>query len=93
MADARRHDRRVHHTPLGDDEGGAVASAATGERTDLARALATLRPVQRQMVWLAYVQGASHAEIAEALGLKAASIRLLLFRARKQLARFLRGEG
>ena len=31
--------------------------------------------------------------IAEALGLKAGSIRLLLFRARKQLAGFLRSEG
>jgi RNA polymerase sigma-70 factor (ECF subfamily) len=55
--------------------------------------MARLKPAQRKMVWLAYVQGASHAEIAEALGLKAASIRLLLFRARKQLARFLRSDG
>jgi DNA-directed RNA polymerase specialized sigma24 family protein len=38
------------------------------------------------------VQGASHAEIAEVLGLKSGSIRLLLFRARKQLAGFLRSE-
>ena len=77
----------------GNDEGGATASTAGPARTDLARAMARLKPAQRKMVWLAYVQGASHAEIAEALGLKAASIRLLLFRARKQLARFLRSDG
>ena len=92
MADARRHDRRVHHQPLGEDEGGATAATAGPASTDLARAMAKLRPEQRKMVWLAYVQGSSHAEIAEALGLKAASIRLLLFRARKQLARFLRSD-
>ena len=92
MADARRHDRRVRHTPLGADEGGATMDRTSAERTDLARAMAKLRPAQRKMVWLAYVQGASHAEIAEALGLKAASIRLLLFRARKQLAGFLRSD-
>ena len=97
-ADVKRHDRRVRHTPLpDDDEAGAlpadaVAAAHAGDRTDLARAMAQLRPAQRSMVWLAYVQGASHAEIAEALGLKSGSIRLLLFRARKQLARILRSE-
>ena len=92
MADARRHDRRVRHTPLGADEGGATMDRTSAERTDLARAMAKLRPTQRKMVWLAYVQGASHAEIAEALGLKAASIRLLLFRTRKQLAQLLRSD-
>jgi len=92
MADARRHDRRVRHT-LFDEEVGAVSTTpSAGESADLERAMARLRPAQRKMVWLAYVQGASHAEIAETLGLRSASIRLLLFRARKQLASFLRGE-
>jgi RNA polymerase sigma-70 factor (ECF subfamily) len=95
--DARRHRRRVHHTPLPDEEGGglpgrASATASAGDRTDLARAMAQLRPIQRKMVWLAYVQGSSHAEIAEVLGLKASSIKLLLFRARRKLATFLRSE-
>jgi len=34
-----------------------------------------------QLLWLAYAQGSSHREIAQALGLKTASIKLLLFRA------------
>ena len=93
--DLGRHQRRVRHTPLPeDDESGCLADESSvaeraGDRTDLARAMAQLKPDQRSMLWLAYVQGASHAEIAEVLGLKAASIKLLLFRARKRLARIL----
>lgn len=93
-ADAGRHHRRVRHVPLPEDDSGGLPSkdaAASGDRTDLARAMAHLRPAQRSMLWLAYVQGASHAEIAAVLGLKTGSIKLLLFRARKQLAKILRG--
>jgi len=59
-------------------------------RRDLGRALERLKPHERQMLWLAYVLGSSHKEIAEVLGLKAQSIRLLLFRARRKLADLLR---
>ena len=58
-------------------------------RTDLQRAMKQLEPVQREILWLAYAQGASHQEIAEILGLRAISIRTLLFRARKKLAAIL----
>lgn len=96
--DSRRRDRRAHFTPLPEDEegGGIPVDAAlaerAGDRTDLGRALSQLRPEQREMIWLAYAQGSSHAEIAETLGLKTGSIKLLLFRARKKLARLLRNE-
>lgn len=63
----------------------------TERRTDLSRAMAHLKPRERQMLWLAYAQGESHKDIAEQMGLKAASIRLLLFRARRKLAAVLRG--
>jgi RNA polymerase sigma-70 factor (ECF subfamily) len=59
-------------------------------RQDVGRALARLKPRERALLWLAYVLGSSHKEIAEALGLKAPSIRLLLFRARRKLADLLR---
>jgi len=59
-------------------------------RTDLTRAMERLKPRQREMLWLAYGQGASHNEIAQILGLKSASIKLLLFRARRKLAALLR---
>jgi RNA polymerase sigma-70 factor (ECF subfamily) len=58
-------------------------------RTDLARAMKRLEPVQREMLWLAYAQGSSHEEIAEILGVRAISVRTLLLRARRKLAAFL----
>lgn len=60
-------------------------------RTDLTRALARLTAREREMLWLAYAQGSTHRDIAGTLGVKAESVRLLLFRARHKLARFLRG--
>jgi RNA polymerase sigma-70 factor (ECF subfamily) len=52
-------------------------------------ALAKMKPRERQLLWLAYAEGATHQEIAAMTGLKSASIRLLLFRARRKLARLL----
>jgi len=68
------------------------ADAADGavRRLDLARSMARLKPRERDLLWLAYAQGSSHKEIADTLGLKTASVKLLLFRARRRLARFLR---
>lgn len=62
-------------------------------RTDLARAMKKLEPVQRELLWLAYAEGASHEEIAEVLGLRAISVRTLLLRARRKLAGILTGGG
>ena len=61
-------------------------------RTDLGRAMAKLKPREREMLWLAYAQGSSHEEIAESLGLRRASIKMLLFRARRRLAALLTGQ-
>ncbi|HEX2452139.1 MAG TPA: RNA polymerase sigma factor [Vicinamibacterales bacterium] len=61
----------------------------TQRRADLSRAMAHLRPRDRAMLWLAYAQGASHREIADSVGVKAASVKLLLFRARRKLAALL----
>ena len=64
-------------------------SRASDTRTDLRRAMARLRPRDRAMLWLAYGQGQAHTEIAQAIGVKPASIKLLLFRARRRLAALL----
>ena len=61
----------------------------TQQRSDLARAMAKLSQRERELVWLAYGQGSTHQEIAGALGLKTGSIKPLLFRARRKLARML----
>jgi RNA polymerase sigma-70 factor (ECF subfamily) len=60
------------------------------QRSDLGRALGGLKPRERELLWLAYAEGASHKEIAEVLGLRAGSVRLLLFRARQKLLKLLR---
>jgi RNA polymerase sigma-70 factor (ECF subfamily) len=62
-------------------------------RMDVDRALGELGPRDRALLWLAYVEGANHGEIAAALGLSALSVRVLLFRARGRLARSLRRYG
>jgi RNA polymerase sigma-70 factor, ECF subfamily len=75
-----------------DPQSADVAGGAV-RRLDLARSLARLKPRERDLLWLAYAQGSSHKEIADALGLKTASIKLLLFRARRRLAGLLREGG
>ncbi len=49
-----------------------------------------LEPRQRALLWLAYVEGYRHREIAQILELKEGSIRVLLSRARGKLAGLLR---
>jgi RNA polymerase sigma-70 factor (ECF subfamily) len=65
-------------------------SAASDAQVMLGPALAQMRPRERQLLWLAYAENYTHNEIAEITGLKSASIRLLLFRARRKVARLLR---
>lgn len=75
------------------DDAALRVDARVAERfemsTDLARAMAQLKPMQREMLWLAYALGSSHAEIAEMLGLKSGSVKILLLRARRRLATLL----
>jgi len=100
VRDLRRRPR-VAESPLADGIGDGEhadpqsADAADGavRRLDLARSMARLKPRERELLWLAYAQGSSHKEIAETLGLKSASIKLLLFRARRRLAGLLREGG
>jgi RNA polymerase sigma-70 factor (ECF subfamily) len=62
---------------------------ACDSKAMLGPALKAMRPRERQLLWLAYAEGYSHREIAEITGLASASIRLLLFRARRKIARLL----
>lgn len=90
--DNRRRQRTAPSVPLHeeDDLQALQTDPRTAERvarrTDLARAMARLKPRERAMLWLAYAHGSSHREIAEALGVTAGSVKLLLFRARRKLA-------
>jgi RNA polymerase sigma-70 factor, ECF subfamily len=56
------------------------------------QAFERMKPRERQLLWLAYVEGSNHDEIADCTGLRAGSVRLLLFRARHKLAKLI-GKG
>ncbi len=62
-------------------------------KSDVGGAMNELEPRDRQMLWLAYVEGASHREIAATMGLRTGSIKSMLFRARSRLAAELRRRG
>jgi RNA polymerase sigma-70 factor, ECF subfamily len=96
---ARDHWRRTPRTEKVNVEVTEALPAhdRTAERvqqsSDLGRALGRLKPRERELLWLAYVEGSSHDEIAEVCGLRSKSVRLLLFRARRKLADVLRSGG
>lgn len=77
--------------PAPESLAGADPGPAAERAADLARALKSLKPRERAMLWLAYAEGASHHEIAAALGLRPSSLKALLFRARRKLASLLAG--
>lgn len=91
--DARRRNLiRAPFSLAGDDIERVPSSDQAGNterRADFTRAMSHLRPRERAMLWLAYAEGASHREIAEMLGLSPASLKPLLFRARRRLAELL----
>jgi len=72
----------------------AERGALTDEdaRLDVRAAMRHLKSRERELLWLAYVEGMSHAEIAAATGLGVMSIRILLYRARQKASAFLRPE-
>lgn len=55
--------------------------------TGVERAFQRLTVRERALLWLAYVEEATHAEIAAALGCGEKSVRVLLFRARRKMER------
>ncbi len=69
-----------------EDWDAASAGVEPGARIDLERALRTLRPKERELLYLAHVEALDHRAIAELVGARPASVRVLLFRARRRLA-------
>ena len=93
----RDHWRRPRSSSIDELPEQVFAATDLGTHSDsvamLAPAMAQMRPRDRQLLWLAYAEGYSHHEIAQITGLASASIRLLLFRARRKMARLLRSGG
>jgi RNA polymerase sigma-70 factor (ECF subfamily) len=80
--------------PLSEEAAGAARHGEDAAlKRDMARTFRDLKPQERMLLWLAHVEGSEHREIAAALGLKAASVPVLLFRARRKLAGLLRKKG
>ncbi len=84
MRDRFRWSRRWGFTVLPELIGRAPESRYLDE-IDAHRALATLKPRQRALLWLAYVEGMTHDEIAATVGVGSKSVRVLLSRARKEI--------
>jgi RNA polymerase sigma-70 factor (ECF subfamily) len=59
----------------------------------VSREFAALKSRDRALLWLAYVEGENHQEIADALGLSRGSIKVLLSRARSRLRNLLTAKG
>jgi RNA polymerase sigma-70 factor (ECF subfamily) len=59
---------------------------------DMSEAFRIFKPQQRSLLWLAYVEGFDHREIAAAAGVRESGVKVLLFRARKALADLLEGK-
>lgn len=64
-----------------------------GLRMDLEHLFSRLKLQERQLIWLAHVEGNDHFAIASALGLSAGSVKVLLHRARQKFAAYLRAGG
>lgn len=83
--------RRRKEEPLPEDASEIATPAPHPERKmQVRQAFRHLKPRDRQLLWLAYVEGSNHKEIADCTGLSPGSIRLLLFRARRRLADLIR---
>ena len=95
LNDHWRHQKREHtwitDTPFEEATTPAQASATDGFfGADMAQVFERLKPQERSLLWLAYVEGYDHKEIAAVLDLKEKSVRVLLFRARQNLAELLK---
>jgi RNA polymerase sigma-70 factor, ECF subfamily len=92
LADHWRRAKRERRWSLANWLGGEPSASARmdGDAMDV---FAQLKPQEQSLLWLAYVEGFDHREIASALHLREKSIRVLLFRARRRLATMLRKQG
>jgi RNA polymerase sigma-70 factor (ECF subfamily) len=66
--------------------------ARVDEQLEIRNALDQLKPAERDLLWLAYVEGLSHREIGAISGYGENSVRPMLHRAKHRLLRFLKGE-
>ena len=88
--ETKREQARIELTEV---VGSASTEARDVLRHDMMKTFAELKPRERALLWLAHVEEANHDDIGEALGVKAGSVKVLLFRARKHLGERLTKKG
>ncbi len=88
----RDHYRARKGAPLDEALSRAKPAEDLAQREDMQRIMKELKPRERELLWLAYVEQFSHREIASMIGAKAESIRSMLARARQSLAGLLRAQ-
>jgi RNA polymerase sigma-70 factor, ECF subfamily len=92
LVDHWRRVKRERSWSLRNFLGGEPVTHPRGD-SDALRFFRRLKPQEQLLLWLAYVEGFEHREIAAAMGLREKSVRVLLFRARKKLAHTLECAG
>ena len=78
---------RDREQPLDAEPATVVENSADND--EMVASFAKLNEHDRVLLWLAYVEGHSHAEIAAAVGVRKGSVKMLLSRARGRLRQFL----
>ena len=71
------------------DQGQEGASTNVEMSHDFSRVFAQLKPQERALLWFAHVEELPHREIADAVGVREGSVKVMLFRARRKLSALL----
>lgn len=89
----RDHRRSHHMQALPEERQFATDEHSLDEARDVRHMFGGLKPKERELLWLAYVERFSHSEIAGLLQTGTASIRPMLARARANFAAILKKRG
>ena len=87
----KRFHKTRHEAQTDADE--PMQDSAFNESIEMSQIFSKLNERERALLWLAYIEGYEHKEIAGILNINALSVRVLLHRARRRLAEHLEVEG
>ena len=82
----RQGGTEVEISDLADTAGDKIEMGA-----EMMQVFSRLKQQERSLLWLAYVEGYDHSEIAAIMKLNKLSVRVLMYRARQRLAKLLDG--
>jgi RNA polymerase sigma-70 factor, ECF subfamily len=73
-------------------ESSAEADTGLAAGVEVSQVFSRLKRQERVLLWLAYVEGYDHRQIAQVANVNKLSVKVLLFRARRRLAELIEGE-